>query len=842
MSPLLAMRRPGTARWYQSITVLSLLGVMSLLTACGGGNTPATPQLTSIAVGPPDLSVATGLTHQFTATGLYSDGSKQNVSSSVTWSSSNTAVASISNLSASIGLATTVSAGSTTIMAALGGVSGSTTLTVTAATLVSIGVTPTAPSIANGLTQMFTATGVYTDNSTHDLTTSVTWSSSAPSVASVSNGTGSQGSSTALSPGATTITATLGNVSGSTPLTVTAATLVSIGLTPVNPSLALGTQQALTATGTFTDHSTQNLTNAVTWSSSNSAVASVNNSAGSFGLVTALGLGSATMTAALGGVSGSTGVTVTGATLVSIDVTPANASIAAGLKPQFTAMGTYTDNSTQNLTAQVVWSSSNTTVATVSNAVGFDGLGSALTSGSATISASLGNVSGSTALTVTSATLVSLAVTPGSASQMTGSTQQFIATGTYTDNSTQTLTTTVAWTSSDTTVAVISNASGSNGLATALGVGSASISAASGSVLSPSVTMTVTTTGVETVLYSFAGGSDGDHPDAGLIQGSDGNFYGTTKLGGANSAGTVFKITAAGVETVLHSFGSGSDGANPIASLIQGSDGNFYGTTEVGGANNQGTVFKVTPAGVETVLHSFGSGSDGDQPDAGLIQGSDGNFYGTTKLGGANSAGTVFKITAAGAETVLHSFGSGSDGATPIASLIQGSDGNFYGTTIANQGTVFKITAAGVETVLYSFGSGSDGNNPNAALIQGSDGNFYGTTVNGGANNQGTVFKVTPAGIETVLYSFAGGSDAANPARALLQGSDGNFYGTAAGGGAQGTVFKVTPAGIETVLHSFAGGSDGAIPVTVLIQGSDGNFYGTTADGGANGFGTVFKY
>jgi uncharacterized repeat protein (TIGR03803 family) len=740
MSPLLAMRRPGTARWYQSITVLSLLGVMSLLTACGGGNTPATPQLTSIEVGPPDLSVATGLTHQFTATGLYSDGSKQNVSSSVTWSSSNTAVASISNLSASIGLATTVSAGSTTIMAALGGVSGSTTLTVTAATLVSIGVTPTAPSIANGLTQMFTATGVYTDNSTHDLTTSVTWSSSAPSVASVSNGTGSQGSSTALSPGATTITATLGNVSGSTPLTVTAATLVSIGLTPVNPSLALGTQQALTATGTFTDHSTQNLTNAVTWSSSNSAVASVNNSAGSFGLVTALGLGSATMTAALGGVSGSTGVTVTGATLVSIDVTPANASIAAGLKPQFTAMGTYTDNSTQNLTAQVVWSSSNTTVATVSNAVGFDGLGSALTSGSATISASLGNVSGSTALTVTSATLVSLAVTPGSASQMTGSTQQFIATGTYTDNSTQTLTTTVAWTSSDTTVAVISNASGSNGLATALGVGSASISAASGSVLSPSVTMTVTTTGVETVLYSFAGGSDGDHPDAGLIQGSDGNFYGTTKLGGANSAGTVFKITAAGAETVLHSFGSGSDGA------------------------------------------------------------------------------------------------------TPIASLIQGSDGNFYGTTIANQGTVFKITAAGVETVLYSFGSGSDGNNPNAALIQGSDGNFYGTTVNGGANNQGTVFKVTPAGIETVLYSFAGGSDAANPARALLQGSDGNFYGTAAGGGAQGTVFKVTPAGIETVLHSFAGGSDGAIPVTVLIQGSDGNFYGTTADGGANGFGTVFKY
>jgi uncharacterized repeat protein (TIGR03803 family) len=348
-----------------------------------------------------------------------------------------------------------------------------------------------------------------------------------------------------------------------------------------------------------------------------------------------------------------------------------------------------------------------------------------------------------------------------------------------------------------------------------------------------------------TLLYSFSGGSDGQLPYASLVQGSDGNFYGTTRTGGANGTGAVFKITPEGTETVLYSFAGGSDGANPYSSLIQGSDGEFYGTTALGGATGNGTVFKITPAGIETVLYSLAGGSDGANPVAGLIVGSDGNFYGTTENGGTSDYGTVFKITPAGVETVLYSFAGGSDGAAPAAGLVQGSDGNFYGATYAggNSGTIFKVTPAGVETVLHSFtGGSSDGDQPYGSLVQGVDGNFYGTTAFGGTNGYGTVFKITPSGNETVLYSFAGGSDGAAPWAGLLLGNDGSFYGTTNGGGTAGygTVFKITPSGTENVLDFFTG-TDGEGPWSSVLQGSDGNLYGTTYYGGTNGNGTVFK-
>ena len=270
-------------------------------------------------------------------------------------------------------------------------------------------------------------------------------------------------------------------------------------------------------------------------------------------------------------------------------------------------------------------------------------------------------------------------------------------------------------------------------------------------------------------------------------------------------------IAAVPAETNSHYFGTGTDGANPAAALIQGSDGNFYGTTYGGGAGGAGTVFKITPVGVETALYSFtGKDGDGANPKAALIQGTDGNFYGTTYYGGttgtgASSAGTVFKITPAGVETVIYSFtGKNGDGANPAAGLIRDADGNFYGTTyfggstsvgvfgpgsgLYSSGTVFKITATGVETVLHSCtGSTGDGSNPAAGLILGADGNFYGTTYYGGTPFQGpqdaviltagTVFKITPAGVETVLISFNFG-DGENPSASLIQGSDGNFYGT----------------------------------------------------------------
>jgi uncharacterized repeat protein (TIGR03803 family) len=393
---------------------------------------------------------------------------------------------------------------------------------------------------------------------------------------------------------------------------------------------------------------------------------------------------------------------------------------------------------------------------------------------------------------------------------------------------------------------------------------------ASGSAVNLIVSSGPATAVVETVVYSFgASNTDGQGPQAGLIQGADGNFYGTCSTGGVWDEGTVFNVTPAGMETQLYSFvGPPNDSANPAAVLIKGADGNFYGTTVFGGANGGGTddgsVFKITPAGAETMLHSFGaSATDGINPMAGLLLGTDGNFYGTTEDGGAHcsadgtACGTVFKITPAGVETILYSFGATrTDGNTPQAGLIEGTDGNFYGTTTLGGahggGTVFKITLAGVETVLYSFGATStDAFEPRAGLILGSDGNFYGTTYAGGAHQQsGTVFKITPTGLETLLYSFgATSTDAALPVASLIQGADGNFYGTTSSGGTNGvvaltagTVFRVTPAGVETVLHSFGTSStDGAEPEGALIQDADGNLYGTTFLGGANSEGTVFK-
>ncbi len=373
-----------------------------------------------------------------------------------------------------------------------------------------------------------------------------------------------------------------------------------------------------------------------------------------------------------------------------------------------------------------------------------------------------------------------------------------------------------------------------------------------------------------TTLHSFAGyPDDGANPDAGLVQASDGNFYGTTAVGGANnhcargSCGTVFKITPSGTLTTLYSFvGYPNDGAYPEAELVQARDGNFYGTTYGGGANYYGTVFKITASGVLTTLHSF-NGDDGYYTYAGLVQASDGNFYGTTYFGGAHDSGTVFKSTPSGVLTTLYSFCSQnncSDGYYPYAGLVLASDGDFYGTTLGGTnhwGTVFKITPSGSMTTLHTFvGHPSDGGYPAAGLVQASDGNFYGATRYGGVNDQGTVFKITPSGALTTLYSFCSQrncTDGEQPSAGLVQASDGNFYGTTLGGGANGygTVFKITASGALTTLYGLCSQtncSDGANPYAALVQASDGNLYGTTSSGGnyggycnPYGCGTVFR-
>ena len=372
-----------------------------------------------------------------------------------------------------------------------------------------------------------------------------------------------------------------------------------------------------------------------------------------------------------------------------------------------------------------------------------------------------------------------------------------------------------------------------------------------------------------TTLHSFDG-TDGANSEAGLIQGTDGNLHGTTANGGTNSHGTVFTMTPSGTLTATYSFCSQTnctDGTRPFAAPIQATNGSYYGTTYQGGTNNDGTIFKITATGTSTTLHSFCSQTDctdGENPYAGVIQATNGDLYGTTSFGGTHGEGTVFKITPSGNLTTLYDFCSQTnctDGSSPYAGLIQAGDGNFYGTTYgggANRsGTVFKITPGGKLTTLYNFCSlggtaCTDGATTYAGLVQGTDGDFYGTTVYGGANNSGTVFKLTPSGTLTTLHNFcsqAGCADGERPYAGLIQATDGNFYGTTYLGGndlSAGTVFMITPAGNLTTLHIFCSQtscSDGEQPQAGLIQATDGNFYGTTwtAGNSISQDGTVFK-
>jgi uncharacterized repeat protein (TIGR03803 family) len=353
-----------------------------------------------------------------------------------------------------------------------------------------------------------------------------------------------------------------------------------------------------------------------------------------------------------------------------------------------------------------------------------------------------------------------------------------------------------------------------------------------------------------TILYSFTGGVDGGQPYAKLVQGSGGNLYGTTPVGGASNFGTVFKVDKAGNETVLYSFGGGADGANPWTGLTWGPGDDLYGTTEAGGASGFGTVFKISKAGKKTVLYNFtGAAGDGAYPFSRLIWDGVGNVYGTTYKGGASGNGTVFKLAKSGKETVLYSFQGGADGGNPYAGVVRDPAGNLYGTTFGifgvDYGTVFKLNTAHKEKVLHAFTGGSDGGFPYyGGLVRDSAGNLYGTTSFGGAHQYfGTVFKVDKAGQQTVLYSFTGGADGGQPNASVIRDSAGNLYGTTVGGGAfgHGTIFKLDKTGKETVLYSFAGGTDAAAPDADLLRDAAGNLYGTTIAGGASGAGTVFK-
>jgi uncharacterized repeat protein (TIGR03803 family) len=331
-------------------------------------------------------------------------------------------------------------------------------------------------------------------------------------------------------------------------------------------------------------------------------------------------------------------------------------------------------------------------------------------------------------------------------------------------------------------------------------------------------------------------------------------------------------------ETVLYNFLGKPDGANPVTGVILDAAGNLYGTTDNGGTSGLGTVFKlapdgketvlylygatlyssvsygtlfkVSPKGVHTVLYAFTGGADGADPyGENLILDKAGNLYGTGYGGGTFEYGVVFEFSASGTESVLYSFTGGTDGSRPYAGVVEDKLGNFYGTTLQGGafglGTVYKLTPSGTETVLHSFAGGSDGETPYGGVILDSKGNLYGTTADGGSSNAGIVFKVSSSGTETVLYTFAGGPDGANPTVALVRDKAGNLFGTTYNGGngngsGDGTVFEISPSGTHTVLHTFTGGADGAVPDAGLILDKHGNLYGTTLGGGI-GFGVVYE-
>jgi len=352
-----------------------------------------------------------------------------------------------------------------------------------------------------------------------------------------------------------------------------------------------------------------------------------------------------------------------------------------------------------------------------------------------------------------------------------------------------------------------------------------------------------------TTLHNFSGSPDGAYPiDVTLVADSQENLYGATENGGNRACfggvgcGIIFKVTPNGTETVFHSF-SGPDGISPQGGLTADGQGNLYGTTLDGGTTDNGTVFRLSPDGTETTLYSFGLAQDGREPSGGIVIDHQQNLYGTTVFGGASGNGTVFKLTSAGVETVLYSFKGGVDGRLPQERLIMDSAGNLYGTTsrggVRNRGTVFKITPDGSETVLFSFGHGK---NPSSQLIFDGNGNLYGTTTYGGSHHNGVVFRLSPSGKLKVLHNFAGTPTDGSAPFGLLMDQVGNMYGSTAVGGASscGAIYKLTPTGTETLLYSFPCGSLASLPSGGLIMDAQGNLYGTTTYG-SSGFGSVFK-
>jgi uncharacterized repeat protein (TIGR03803 family) len=821
---------PAVVRWAPLISsILFLFGFVS----CGGvagKNSPAAASITSVSVSCAPSSVSTGQTSQCTAT-VVGTGS---YSSAVTWS------ASAGTINSSGLFTAPDSAGSATITATSAQditQSGTAAVSVKAPTITSLSVSCSPATIYPGQTSQCTATV----KGTGSYSSAVTWSASAGTI-------DSSGLFTAPdSAGSVTVTATSAQdtaKSGTAAVSVKASTITSLSVSCSPATIQTGGASQCTATV----KGTGSYSSAVTW---RAGAGTIDPS----GLFTAPGsTGSVAITATSTqdtAKSGTAAVAVTPApAITSLSVSCNPATIYPGQTSQCTA----TVKGIGSYSSAVTWSAG---AGTISSSGLFTAPGS---TGSVTVTATSTEDPAKSGSTTVAA--VQITLTPTSVTVPEGGMQTFAASVAGIGNG-------VMWSVQEGSAGgTFVNATLSSAIyvpPAAAGTFHVVATSADSSGITATATVTVVPAVTLTVLHSFSG-VDGQLPSAGgLIQGSDGNFYGLTGLGGASGAGapggTIFKMDASGNLNVLHSFSS-SEGYAPSA-MIQGSDGNFYGTTSNGGGSaDAGTLFEMDASSDVTFLYSF-SGSDGMIPAA-VVQGGDGALYGVTREGGASTkcqngsgnvvgCGTVFMRDTSGTVSIVHWF-SGSDGAFPSL-LVPGPGGSLYGATAyggagtyagttsrppSGDGTIFKIDASGSLTVLHSF-SGSDGETP-CALLQGSDGNLYGATCFGGTG-YGTTFKMDSTGVLTVLHVFSGYDGGGGSALALIQAGDGNFYGASTNGGTYqgGTVFRMDALGDITVLWSFED-----YPAS-LIQGSDNNFYGATWYGGVSGTpceygcGTVFK-
>lgn len=578
------------------------------MVACGGSGSQSTSLssvLAAIQISGASPNLVVGQTQQMTASGLYADKSTHDLTSSVTWSSSDSTIASVS----SAGMVAANKSGQAVITASLKGISGTFNLTI-APSLVSIAVTPASPTIARQTTIQFIATGTYSDNSTKNLTSTAAWSSSDATVATVSSTAPTGGLASGIAAGQTTITATFGGISGNTSLTVSSATATSLAIAPLNPAIPLGTNQQFTATAGFSDGSHQDVTGVTQWSSSATGVASITVS----GLATGKGIGSTTIKGTFSGLSTSTTLTVNVSNLTSITIVPNAGSIAQGTRMQLSATGTFNDGSTRDLTFLVGWNSSDATIATISGS----GVASGVSPGTVSVTATLGGVSGSTSFTITNATITSIVITPASVSMPTGGYKNFAATGVFSDSSQQNLTSQVTWSSNNTAVATVQNLPGPAGFTTGISAGNATISAAfsfAGTSASGNTAVTVTSATLSSIAVTpskaqIAPASAQEFTAVGTF--SDGTQANMNPLTTWTSSNTSVAVsTHPGVVT----------GESSGQVTITAQDGAISGTANllVEGATLTSIAISpqssTVPAGFQTAFKATGTFSNGDTQD-----------------------------------------------------------------------------------------------------------------------------------------------------------------------------------------------------------------------------------